>query len=80
MLAAYLTANNILQLPFKEQLEAQLQRRAICMYDIVTAKQTVKLAKVRACAWVGRVCACVCIERVLERGLGWSWGSFVSGG
>ncbi|PNW87193.1 hypothetical protein CHLRE_02g112650v5 [Chlamydomonas reinhardtii] len=45
VLAAYLTANNILQLPFKEQLEAQLQRRAICMYDIVTAKQTVKLAK-----------------------------------
>ncbi|KAG2452838.1 hypothetical protein HYH02_002184 [Chlamydomonas schloesseri] len=45
VLAAYLTANNIIELPFKQQVEVALQRRAICMYDIVTAKQTVKLAQ-----------------------------------
>ncbi|KAG2436214.1 hypothetical protein HXX76_006526 [Chlamydomonas incerta] len=45
VLAAYLTANNIIALPFKDSLEAALQRRAICMYDIVLAKRTVQLAQ-----------------------------------
>ncbi|GFR49860.1 hypothetical protein Agub_g11962 [Astrephomene gubernaculifera] len=45
VLAAYATANNILPMPFKEQLEGLLGRRAISLPDLITAKQVVKLSQ-----------------------------------
>lgn len=45
VISAYAAANGMLPLPFKDRIEEALDRRAICMYDIVTAKATVRKAQ-----------------------------------
>lgn len=42
LITMYCTSNNVLPFPFKESIESALQRRALCMYDIVTAKQVLR--------------------------------------
>jgi hypothetical protein len=46
LIAMYATANDIISMPFKERVEAALKRDSICMYDIVTAKETIRKAQV----------------------------------
>ncbi|EFJ42782.1 hypothetical protein VOLCADRAFT_119317 [Volvox carteri f. nagariensis] len=46
LIAMYATANDVIPLPYKERVEAALNRQAISMYDIVTAKETVRKAQV----------------------------------
>lgn len=42
LITMYCTSNNVLPFPFKQSIEDMLQRRALCMYDIVTAKQVLR--------------------------------------
>lgn len=48
LIAMYATANDVIPMPYKERIEAALQRQAIRMYDIATARNIVKSAEVRA--------------------------------
>ncbi|GLI69913.1 hypothetical protein VaNZ11_014608 [Volvox africanus] len=45
IIAMYATANDVIPLPYKERIEAALNRPSISMYDIATAKETVKKAQ-----------------------------------
>jgi hypothetical protein len=42
LISMYCTSNNVLPFPWKENVEELLGRRALCMYDIVVAKQVAR--------------------------------------